>query len=378
MEANPKFPTILKANAKKGITAPISTVTQSSLGLYPALRLPKYRAALAKARTTAGAVVTINFVGDSTQLGVGSAAVGGDLSVGSLPTAVQKMFNNNGYTAFRNFFGQNNATYQSNQNDRRVVVGSWGTGNNSMGGPYLTAFGNSLGPMTYTPEQPVDTFIIYQTGSGGTYSTSVNGGTPVTRTVTGATIQKITINCTIGINTLTCTWLSSSPGIVGFVAYNSAAQGIVNIVNSGWGGSTSTDWAATTQFYSPGNSFQYMGADLTVIKLGTNDEAINNIPLFIANMTSIVAAARTTGDVVLMTTNPHQTTSLAIQNAYQAAIMSLGTTLNVPVVDIYGRWVSWAFSQPLGYYGPGPDAVHGSTPGYSDGGQDVFNLIGNP
>lgn len=357
-----------------------------------ALLMPKFRAAIGNTKAGGGNTRIVT-VGDSITAGAYSNGSGsGDWRNNSWPTQLARMFASSGVPAVANSF----MGFSIANNDGRITFGSsWAiglttAGNTTVGGPFLTGT-NATNAANFTPTAAVDTFKVwYPTlATAGTMSYAINGGSTTNIVETGASgFTSTTINPTLGINTISFKYVTGNfVDIAGVEAWNSQIP-CVNIVNAGWNGATTTNYADATQAWSPGNHISSLAPDLTIIALGLNDFLISNsIPVATtkANIQILITNALTTGDVVLLCENPAEvatTVPLATQAQYWQAVKDLATSNNIGLVSIFDRWVSYEFSSvaPISYYMGGgfPANLHPVGKGYSDQAQAIFNLIGNP
>lgn len=386
MTPNPRLPTAL--NGKRRVVNPsslpplVSPGQLAALNNATALRLPKWRAALAKAKAGVANARYLT-VGDSITSGsYSNNSATGDWTALAWPKQLAAMLSATGVPAdAHSFFG-----FGSYTRDARIAIGSWANwGFNSVGGNYY-ASSSATGPLAFTPAAPVDTFVVWFTRnnvSAGTLAYNVNGGSAGTQSQAGTSaLASVTITCPLGVNTLNLT-NSTGTGFVyvtGIEAYDSTRK-CVNVLNAGWAGSTTADWTtAVLAAYDPYN-LSALSPDLTVIQLGSNDMNVPvNVGAYAKNLQTLVTAAKVTGDVVLQTFPPSVVATygpLAMQAQYYQAILALAAANNVPVVDVFGRWVSYELSSPLGYYST-VSPIHPQGAGLADIAQANFNVIGNP
>lgn len=390
--SNPSPGSVLPfANCCSGTSPSIAT----NLNNATALLLPKWRAALARVRS-GGGNARVAMMGDSTTLGVGSGATGtsGNLIQFSIPSQLATIFNAPvaSINAYANgFMGAGNSAdsgFSFQANDPRVSVGnSWSLFGTffSLGGGFMTAT-TTTNAYSFTPTTTVDRCRVwYASGGGGNAVLGINfnGGTQtqVSIGLQSGNINSTTISGTLGLNTCNVTFVSGSSGVfvLGFEAWNSA-QSSIQIINMGCSGSTSGNWNNSISGFGPIATLPLLAPDLTVINLGINDWRTGvSLATFTANIQALITAAKLSGDVVLVTPIPTDPVSsgisLATQQTFQNAIIQLGQLNNVPVFDGFGRWISYANSQPLGIYF---DTIHANTTGYADIVQGLYNIIGNP
>jgi hypothetical protein len=366
--------------------------TRNILDVFDApQKLPKWRAAIAGMKNgTKNARVL--FVGDSTDFGVGSNGTSvGEMVANSCPMQFANQLLAKGINAHSNTFmgggfGVQAAGggYYGGANDGRIVKGSsWVVSSGGVisvgGGLYNATSGANA--LSFTPKQPVDTFTIYYVANSGlgTFNADINGGTatPVNTNATPQNLRSITITGTLGINTLNMKYASGGGVyIAGAEAYDSSKKW-VSVINAGWPGAQSNNWDDTGG--APFGVIPGLGVvapDLTIINLGKNDcyKGTNTVSQFTTHMQAIITACLASGDVILRTFYPNDVAygSVATQQTYVDAIYALAKTNNLPVIDTYGRWVSYAVSNPLGFY---YDQLHPNGAGYSDGSQSILNFL---
>lgn len=360
-------------------TGSLTPSQQAAQAVTPSSLLPKTRAALGRVRNGTGRG-KILCIGDSTTQGTGGT------ETTRWPSTLARMFGANA-NALGNFGQQ-----IPDGGIPWIVLGSgWtkGTGAFTGLGGNHTANTTTTTSMTVTPPIAVDTFIYYYIDATGSFTYSVNGGSATTvNGGGGSTLKSVTISCpNVGINTLTITRVSGTCVMVGFDAYNSTITAL-NVLNAGWGGSQSGQWATNnSQPYGPLLDVVTISADLVIINLTINDYYNGVSPAgALASMTTIITNAKTVSDVILMTGVPSNptanppNTNVVNQLPIIANYYTLAASFNVPLVDVYGRWISYNVSG-----GPGLGAntlyfdnlLHPNPAGYADNAQAVFNMIGN-
>jgi len=373
-----------------GTTAPgsagiVISPTQGIIGpnTNQAVLLPHWRAALGKvAAGTANAKIL--FIGDSTQF-YGSNATTLQMRYNGLSSYIASQFSGIGITSEANGWlgngGNRGAGSETSQYDGRLTVGSgWSkTGATFPGGDTFSAT-SSTSSLAFLPTVNVDTFVIYffQFGGGGSYKWNINGGSDTTKSTNGTnSIQTLTVTGSLTSNTLNLNWVSGTVYILGIDAYDSSKKQVLTL-NGGWVGSQSSDWSGALNIFSVPNTLS-LGQDLSVICLGINDANNSVSPsTFQANLSAIVTAAQAVGDVLLYTytpTDPSGHASYATQQSFQAVIQGLAASAGTASFDIFGRWVSYAVTNPLGLYN---DSVHPNGPGYADQARGLFSVIGRP
>lgn len=346
----------------------------------PALsaKMPRLRAALASTREgTANSNILI--IGDSTSYG--AYPVGSTSRANGWPTkAAQRAFDATGLNAgWQNFFGSSHPGLDPTTADPRIVVSGAmtfsGSNLNSLGGRAFMA--TSAGALAFTPTVNVDTFDIYYVAAFGmTFNRNIDGGadTLVTPPVTNNSIQKATVTTTLGSHTLNLKWNAGNFYVVGVDAYSSATRQ-VSIWNAAWFGSSTTNWTGNTFLYDPLQALVSIAPHATVINLGINDwNGSVAVSLYKTRMQTIITAAATVSDIVLVAPVPTDSTATrATQAEFVAAVHELAITNNCPVIDL---WNAWGGNQDiLDAYGMYSDTVHPSAKGQADTAQRFLRFI---
>lgn len=355
--------------------------------------LSHWRAALGKVRAgTANARIMV--IGDSTVFGYGSNGAGsGNMPPLSFPTQLSNYFNSIGINAnWNGWYGAGGNLYRPTY-DTRITAGTgWLQGSSSGSGTAfgggvinnLPAFGGGTGTLAFTPTTQVDTFVIkyWRSTSSpvGNFNVNIDGGANTVLSSSGsAAMLSATITGTLGTHTFNV--LSDNTvniWVHGIEAYNSAVK-TVSILNAGSGGSQTGNWNLSANFWNGVPALQTFAPDLTIIELDINDWN-NSVVLAtnLANLQALITAGKVSGDVVLVSPNPSNTSGFAAQATqltYIQNLYTLAATNNVPLVDNFSRLVSYAVSNPLALYF---DSLHPNGAGYADIAQGVFNLIGQP
>lgn len=352
-----------------------------------ALLTPKWRIAAGRVNAKTGDA-TIVCVGNSITSGSFSGGAASTKRTLSYPTFLAQKLNSIGLPAeSENFlgdgFGGNLATA-----DARLSIGtSFADHTNfySIGGCPFQATTNTS-PLTWTPSTPVNAFDIWyiQTVAASSFSWAIDGGSATTIVTTGAgqLLQKVTVNAAgpVGMHTLSLLQVSGTPQIQGIDAYNNTIKQ-VHVINAGWPTSTGFNQSDQNQAYSPANAVasSSLGVDLYIYEpTWINDLNGGNTPaqFLTFHQTAITAMKASGADVVLLIANPISIAvqTLAAQTAYIQNIFTLAANNTLLVVDIFDRFVSYEFSQPLGYFSS--NNTHPLGAGYSDMAQGIVDLIG--
>ena len=340
----------------------------------------KWRAALARTRV-GGTRAKIACVGDSTTRGMGSGS--GDLFTGtqanSYPTQLAALLNARGLPAQANSLFGNGATTITTSDPRVTLGAGWAAGGTLLGGSLLAGTA-ATGFLGLQPSVSVDTFDTYYVAGGlGTATLNINGGaTLATLDGSGASnILKNTVTGSLAANQLRVTYASGSAfWVAGIDAYNSAAKEVA-VWNLGASGAKVADVRNAGSGFSFAFCLPKLAPDLTIIDLTINDWAPpTNLASYTADMQALIAAALSTGDVILMTGVPSSTSSATAVNqaAFVSANYDLAKANGIPLIDLSYRWTDYTTSNALGMY---YDSLHPSARGYSDVAQSVANVLLN-
>jgi hypothetical protein len=345
--------------------------------------LNKTRAALARVRTGAGNM-TLACVGTSATLGAGSnGAATNNCKVNSYPTRLSQLLNNPSFglaSEANSFFGNGKATQGFPASDPRVTMTGAFTAddNTTLGGFALRAA--AAGTLSFTPAVPVDTFAVYYfiSPSAGNFYPQVDSQA-VGATVVGSgafAIGKQTYACgSLGTHTMNCIWDSGTCYILGIHGYNSAVPAVA-VHNMGIFGATAANLTTAsagpfaTQFALP-----YVAPDLTIIGMTINDW-IAGTPdsIYIAQMQSVISAALTTGDCILMVEAPSAIASApqASQNKIIADVYQLAIANNIALVDQSARFGSFVEANSLSFMF---DNLHCDAAGYFDQASPIASAL---
>ena len=349
-------------------------------------KLTRWRAALSGmlARSTRPKLIC---VGDSTTFGAFSSGTNsGEQKASSYPSFLARLLTSSGLPAHANaLYGDGSAVYESNhENDGRLRwAGGWSQSpdtleGRSVGGQYYRS--SSAGTLSFTPTAPVDTFAVWyvSTIGSGTLGVGVKGSVSSLRSTSssGADDLGVTIvTVPLGLNALDLWWSSGGPvGVTAIEAYDSAVAQI-SVVNAGWSGATTADYAVQARAWSPSKSLHRYMPDLTLVSLGLND-ILAAVPAkqFQDHLQTIVTAAGITGDVALVTFPPIAvaTSTSELQRAYRDVMVTVADANGITLIDNWSRFGSYEAQSPLGYYG---DDVHLRDLGYADFARGIRNVI---
>ena len=261
--------------------------------------LPHWRAALASVRGNK-AVHAYNpnarivYIGNSTIRGAGSnntSISSGEMSAMSVPSQLASILASMGVNAHNNSgWGD-----QLNGTDGRFTLDgtAWTYFSTTFAGALweATGAGTGNGMITFTPTQPVDTFVVYclRLGNTGTFTPYIDGSAQSTVNTSGSPSQVVpfTVTTTLGTHTLGVKYASGTyVFVVGIEAYNSVKQS-VGIINGGYNGSTAYQWDTSGNTGSSGIPSSY--DPLTVLK-ALQPDLTNNRPWGSMTLTALMAA----------------------------------------------------------------------------------------
>jgi lysophospholipase L1-like esterase len=267
--------------------------------------------------------------------------------------------------------------------DSRITQGTWVSDSTFIvaGGNALKNFDNTS-PLSFAVSNSNDTADIYYVSRSttGTFTWQVDGGSATAVNTAGSdALQKITIPLGAhAAHTISIIGTVGTVEIAGMSLYDSVTRRVL-IYNMGYGGSQTGTWALPNHPWNPGGgAFALYGCKVSNIMLSINDWINSAGPSVTAsNMASIIAYAKASGDVSIMT--PIQSQSLAgyttlVQAQYEAAILSQAAASNVPVYDLYTKFGAYSSNVTLGFMGSG-DNYHPTPAGYTDLGSTVFWLF---
>lgn len=245
--------------------------------------------------------------------------------------------------------------------DSRLTVGSSFTSASvtfQVGGTYFTSSTNT-NAITFKPTTPIDTCRIWyaQSGTSGTISYNINGGSASTQATTNAGFGTnfVTITGTKGINTCNVSWSSGgSVFIVGMEAWDSTKSTII-FEPAGAGGTTTTNWTSSTTngFGVAAGQLTTIAPDAVWVNLDIN-EWVNSIGVstHTTNMQTIITAIKTAGaDPIIVTGVPSSVTgssiSQATQQSYIYADYALAQSNNIALIDVFDFFNTYTLNSAL-------------------------------
>ncbi|MDC7677046.1 SGNH/GDSL hydrolase family protein [Asticcacaulis machinosus] len=382
-----KLPQVSALRRRRGVSGPVVP------------DLPIWRAA--RAAVTAGERnARILCIGDSTTAGHGAyaAGMGDNNKAGAWPTQLAALINARGGTAsWSSIIGNNNAS-DTRLYDNQVTFPSgqgWnfstaaGVAGSTLGGYHTTASVHSPpSKYNFAPINACDTFEVYNPKAGGNaraWILSVNDGADLatvsnmqTPSPPGA-FEKYTLTTAMGANVLNIRAQNTETTyLAGIIAYNSAVREI-SVLNAGWSGAKASDLNNGSGYaYGPVNAISVYDPDLVIINIGINDAnqaSPTATATFISHVQAVIAAAKAAGtDVVLMAPTPIGSSYAANLNTLSAAILALGATNSLPVIDLRARFIDYATANGAGWM---RDTLHPNVSGYAQIATAVADLIYN-
>lgn len=344
----------------------------------------KARAALAKVRAGTGNM-KIMCVGDSTTGGLGTdSSVDTSKYPGRLSTLLNSYFAP-ASLAYATAQGSGLAT--PGTGDSRIAFSGSFQYNSFGPGPgswYIPS--GSSGTLTFTPGFAADTLEVgYMRLSGyGSATVNADGGSSLGTVNCNNASQSIT-TATFTTTLGTHVWNVVGASVTGNVivawlrAYDSTSRKI-HVANMGHTGTTTA--ATSTNWTSSGGWGQLdgitaMAPDLTIISLGINDAGASTAAAtWQANMGTIITTAQASGDVLLCSVIPSNTSQATYEAQYQALFPTLAATYGCAWLDApWTRWGgSYTTANSLGFMA---DNLHGSAAGYADWAQALASAIRN-
>lgn len=352
-----------------------------TLNVLTASRLKKARLALAK-QQSGDAPYKVAFLSDST--GTGQSASGSTYAgnfVLSPCAAVAKQLSARGFavnTASR--YGDNNvgrANLAAYDPRMGTIPASWVASAQALSGGDLLN-NSTTDKLLFTP---ADSFqfdkieVVYRTGSNfDTFHIAVDGGASLlaVNAVAATGTAVATATCTLGAHTVNiykATADSKVCSILGIRCYNSAAPAI-ELWNMSVAGAKVAYFVDESAVYKAGSLIgSTVKADLWFVGLTINDTGANSggtitdVATYKTQLQALVTKCRLSGDVVFHTGNPITGTGSANQAAIIAAFFDVAKANNIPVVDIYGRWVDQPTAVADGFM---VESIHPAKYGYKD------------
>jgi lysophospholipase L1-like esterase len=363
----------------------------------------------AKARVLAGVSdAVVAFVGDSTTVGHGAgdnptvnmtnarframpARVSARLNTLGLPASAEAVFGSNGIDTTSQL--TNLLLYNP-----QLAISTSGTTNwrvtqiFSVAGHIVTNV-SGTGAYALTPAAAFDSYDIYwvNAAANGAMTTDIGGATLATLTGSGGAVTvgktSVSTNAPAATGTIIVKRVTGANPtyLLGIIPRNSGARR-VQVLNLGWEGSQTGDWASTASAtltptsnaaYNPANMLVTLAPDLTIIKLGANDLSHSTpVATSRANLQIVINAAKAGGGSVVLVTptpqNPATRDPAGLTAAYNAMLAELAAANGCGLIDLYSRYVGWSAANGFGYFA---DDVHSLPLGYANEGDVIARAL---
>lgn len=363
--------------APRGRTYTASPMSVAAMGSY---NINESNTSNFKSALNTSSSVAVAFMGDSTMRGVDEGAVPYNMQYAkyAVPMRVADKLNEYGVPATAdNWYGLSGTSLADylNRDVRLSASGTADVGSSVVQGGAGMSMSSATATMTFTPINRCDTADIYTMDNasftGAQLSYSVDGGSATNITQAGNnTFRKTTISLgSLGIHTITITWVSGSNALYGIEAYDSKKN---KIVCRQWGiaGGTASDMVLNTGTPSAGRLAQLAAhAPKLVICEGgivnsyRNSTSVASVKSSLQTLITDVKAASC--DFIFLTP-PYDngvTGLTADQDSYVKAMYELCDSNNVGLIDIRKYHESFKNGVLQGYMRPN-DAVHMATAGY--------------
>lgn len=229
-----------------------------------------------------------------------------------------------------------------------AVSAGWGQPNGATIDPHAncTTAGASL---TFTSDTAGTTVRIATFENSAAFTYEIDGGAPVTvNTGAGTPVIRLVDVTGLANTTHTVKITATTSSATYFIGCGVRKTTGLEIINSGYGGSVSSQWTSTTATQKRGAARAIApNANIVILQLDTND-ARTGIPVatWKANMQTIIASEQGTGSAIVLIasidTNATGTTP-EIWNAYYQAHYELADQYNIPLLDtthLFGGWTT--------------------------------------
>ncbi|MET4094558.1 SGNH/GDSL hydrolase family protein [Arthrobacter sp. UYCu712] len=213
---------------------------------------------------------------------------------------------------------------------------------------------------------------IYTFGNGSAVSYSIDNGTPVTITPSGASAIQVTTVTGLAntTHTVKITSLSATTAYILGISLRNATG--LEIGNFGYSGSIANDWIPTgsgtgASFYNGYSDIVHgWKADGVIIQLGANEiiwstgsaSLVTNLGLILANL-------RTYGKDVLLVVDPpvYSDTRTTWFSDFYPKLYDVADAYQVPLLDLSAHWINRGIGSARGLYF---DQWHPNPEGYFD------------
>lgn len=218
-------------------------------------------------------------------------------------------------------------------------------------------------------------------GTAGTVQVTVDGGTPVTLTPTGANSQgEWTTTVASGAHTVVVknTGSAGTIQLLSGAYFGTSSAGIV-LNNAAISGTRTDDWMAS-HWMSRWSTTSRETGGLAFLSLGTNDAFGDPSPLtplatyrtYLATIADRILTDLTKALVVVVAP-PASAIPTARWSQYVAAARAVAAGRGLPVIDLTARWGSWAAADAAGLMA---DVTHPSALGYREMARAVARGLG--
>lgn len=321
------------------------------------------RAQLAKAMAGT-ATAKIGFAADSTEAGYTALA-----STQSPPIVFRDLFEKYGYPIGGSgpVVGNPGGGPGGFLDTRWSFTGAWTTqaGNNNF--LYQTVVNGATA--TFASAKAGTIVKIRYMNNGGPFSYTIDGGASVPVTPSGGgSMATITVT---GLANTTHTVVITTTSTSAFYLVWASVENTSGVLVGNFSvcSSTTTNWL-DGNFYFPGNELVAWAPHLTFIDLGINDVGAGmNITTLKSNLQALITKFKATGDVVLVTSNPHESLDFTGVNN---AKLDLAYENDIPLIDMFNVFESYAVSNPLGLYS---DSAHPNAAGYAIKGRNLASAF---
>lgn len=247
-------------------------------------------------------------------------------------------------------------------------IGTTGTWVHTAGYAHSSTNGATL---TITFTNPCTSIDIWSSGNSGAFEVRLDGVLQTTVNPNGQNAWvKTTITGSSGVHAVQITKTNTTLTAIRCMnAYSSTGLLVHNVGIAGWSANNFITFTAWNQ--GAGSIEQVLpkaNLDLAVFNIGVNDFVLQGrtAAQAAADFATLVARWQPGPDVIL-TVEPH--TSSIIQSDWEtfaSLVYDLADTLDVPLLDIYGRIGTYTQGNANGLYG---DTAHLTTQGHADWGR---------
>jgi lysophospholipase L1-like esterase len=335
--------------------------------------LPRWTVKLAQVRAGTGRA-RLMCHGDSTTRGTG-AGTGANFNIDADQVAYPKKLAD--YIASQGvpaiFNSANSGTFGSGGKDSRVTLGSdWiNTGAASFGGQCYQYDGTGTTALSFTPLFVFDRLRVgyLRQSSSDTFTVDVDGGAALaTINADGGSSFQTSADLTVtrGLHTIniTPTDVAGVLRVVWVEVWDSTIPA-VDVFNVGWSGATASDLDDATAVQNLSGITKF-APDLSIIMMGINDQtAGTSESSFKTSMQAVIDIARVSGDIILCSGTPSNTTGgEGGRQTYARYMRDLAELYGFPFVDVVELMGTDANATAQGWKPPG-NALHINAAGYA-------------